>query len=384
MKHQSVPKCLAAACAAIGFSLTTTLIAGEAPERGAASAEPAKHWEEAFVTGNGRMGAMLFGDPLNETFVANHCRLFQPLGVREIPADVAADFPEYRRLIREKGYGVAHNFIKARAVEQGSSKLVATDSFHPGFFVHVRQKPQGEIRNYLRTEDFRTGEVTVSWEDDRGEFRRRLFVSHPDNLIVFSLTVPAEGALDCVLEFPAPSVPNRKVWDPDWRPDVRKDMIVTDRKLTSELVTHHNTYALGKGSYDAGRYMFICCAGELPPNLQGIWTGSWNPAWSGDFTLDTNLQLAIQHAHSGNLAELMEGYFRLIEGFDPEWKLNARRTLSTRGGCEGVCGIEWSQSPCCHVGRLLPRGAANVRNKVVPSKASAKPGRRAGAGECLV
>ncbi|MEI6392852.1 MAG: glycoside hydrolase N-terminal domain-containing protein [Verrucomicrobiota bacterium] len=35
-------------------------------------------WEDAFVTGNGRMGAMLFGNPTNETLVANHCRLFLP------------------------------------------------------------------------------------------------------------------------------------------------------------------------------------------------------------------------------------------------------------------------------------------------------------------
>ena len=26
---------------------------------------------------------------------------------------------------------------------------------------------------------------------------------------------------------------------------------------------------------DAGRYMFICSGGELSPNWQGIWTGTW-------------------------------------------------------------------------------------------------------------
>ena len=31
----------------------------------------------------------------------------------------------------------------------------------------------------------------------------------------------------------------------------------------------------------------------FPPNLVGIWTGEWRPAWSGDFTTDANINLAI-------------------------------------------------------------------------------------------
>ena len=89
--------------------------------------------------------------------------------------------------------------------------------------------------------------------------------------------------------------------------------------------------ALTEKMYDAGRYMLICCAGELLPNLQGIWTGSWTPAWSGDFTLDTNVQSAMASACSANLPELMEGYFRTMESFYPEWRLNAKRIYGCRG-----------------------------------------------------
>ncbi len=48
------------------------------PLRGASSRVPAKRWEDGFVTGNGRMGALIFGDPTNETLVATHCRLCLP------------------------------------------------------------------------------------------------------------------------------------------------------------------------------------------------------------------------------------------------------------------------------------------------------------------
>ena len=100
-----------------------------------------------------------------------------------------------------------------------------------------------------------------------------------------------------------------------------------------DLATRENRLppALLEKMYDAGRYMLICSAGEVLPNLQGIWSGSWTPAWSGDFTLDTNVQSAMACAGSANLADLMEGYFRLMESFYPEWRLNAQRTYGCRG-----------------------------------------------------
>ena len=89
--------------------------------------------------------------------------------------------------------------------------------------------------------------------------------------------------------------------------------------------------ALMEKMYDAGRYMLICSAGELLPNLQGIWTGSWTPAWSADFTLDTNVQAALAAACSANLTELQEGYFKTMESYYPEWRLNASRMYGCRG-----------------------------------------------------
>ncbi len=68
-----------------------TLAGAAMPEHGSISQNPALRWEDAFVSGNGRMGAMLFGDPNNEVFVANHCRLFLPLGNREIVPDLAVN-----------------------------------------------------------------------------------------------------------------------------------------------------------------------------------------------------------------------------------------------------------------------------------------------------
>ena len=43
---------------------------------------------------------------------------------------------------------------------------------------------QGEVRGYQRAVDFETGVASVRWQDDRGEFCRRLFVSRPDDVVL--------------------------------------------------------------------------------------------------------------------------------------------------------------------------------------------------------
>ncbi|WP_079710804.1 glycosyl hydrolase family 95 catalytic domain-containing protein [Paraliobacillus ryukyuensis] len=83
--------------------------------------------------------------------------------------------------------------------------------------------------------------------------------------------------------------------------------------------------------YDAGRYMYLCSAGELTPNLQGIWTGTFQPAWSGDFTFDTNVQLSIASALTSNLMEGLHGFFRLIHELLPDFKENAQKYYGARG-----------------------------------------------------
>jgi alpha-L-fucosidase 2 len=445
---------------------------GTVPAHGTASVAPARKWEDAFVSGNGRLGAMVFGDPAKETIIGDHCRLFLPLGSREIVPDLAKYLPELRQVIRTKGYGEAMKFFLGKAKEQGFPGLIWTDPFHPGFFLTVEQPPAGDVTDYVRTEDFTTGEVAVRWKDGDGQWSRRLFVSRPDNAIVLSIVGPGGGKVNCTL-----------------RPEkVGESRIGSTRKVEAGWATYHNVYQYGKGGFDvairvapkggkmsrddesihvegadsvlvlmriapwkiaaegsdawaynpkhpdfvadklgvhvpapagadssvtaypaaddakallekvkaslaelpadcdrlfekhvkahrtlfdrvtldlgggadrqrtseqlldtaqkdkrlppallekmfdAGRYMFICSAGERTPNLQGIWTGSWKPAWSGDYTTDTNVQLAMKVAYSGNLLDLMEGYYRLMEEALPDWRLNAKRYY----GCRGV------------------------------------------------
>ncbi|GLB08979.1 hypothetical protein AtubIFM57258_004888 [Aspergillus tubingensis] len=65
--------------------------------------------------------------------------------------------------------------------------------------------------------------------------------------------------------------------------------------------------------FDYGRYLFISSSrpGSLPPNLQGLWTESYSPAWSGDYHANINLQMnhwAVEQTGLGELTEPLWTY----------------------------------------------------------------------------
>ena len=89
--------------------------------------------------------------------------------------------------------------------------------------------------------------------------------------------------------------------------------------------------ALVERLFDAGRHAVISATGELPPNLQGVWSGTWAPAWSGDYTLDGNLQAAVSALLPAGTPELMLPLFDLLDRFRDDFAANARRLYGARG-----------------------------------------------------
>ena len=206
----------------------------ELPARGASTVRPAAHWTEAFLTGNGRMGLMMFGRPYDETIVLNHCRLFLPRGSREIVPDLAALQDEVRSIGLEGGPGDAHRFLVAKAKEKGSGALIHTDPFHPAFLLDLEApSPPGGARDLLMTEDFLTGEVQVRWADARGTWRRRAFVSRPSNAAAIDVDGP-KGQVSVDLTI-----------------GIDHELVAPEISAQAGWLTAHTVYVKGKGGYDS-------------------------------------------------------------------------------------------------------------------------------------
>ncbi len=83
---------------------------------------------------------------------------------------------------------------------------------------------------------------------------------------------------------------------------------------------------------DYGRYLEICSFGKLPPNLQGVWNGVVNPPWSGDYTMDENVQMMMWLLLPGGLGNFLMSYFDWLEGLIPDCRENAMSYY----GCKGI------------------------------------------------
>jgi len=83
--------------------------------------------------------------------------------------------------------------------------------------------------------------------------------------------------------------------------------------------------------FDAGRYAILCSSGEWPPTLQGIWTGTWFPPWSSDYTLNGNVQAAIDSTLLLHMPEALRSLFTYVESQREHMRENARRLYGAKG-----------------------------------------------------
>ncbi|WP_228551401.1 glycosyl hydrolase family 95 catalytic domain-containing protein [Paenibacillus sp. B01] len=116
---------------------------------------------------------------------------------------------------------------------------------------------------------------------------------------------------------------------------VRLDLAETaaekaDRALTnSALIQKQNSNknvinkAFLERIYNNGRFGLICASGYQSTRLGAIWTGTWKPDWSGDFTLDANNNLQVSGMNVGNMEGASQGYVNFIVRMVADWEDDA-------------------------------------------------------------
>ncbi|XMN05550.1 glycosyl hydrolase family 95 catalytic domain-containing protein [Streptomyces griseobrunneus] len=161
---------------------------------------PATRWEDAFLSGNGRHGAMVYGDPADDQVIVNHHCLVRPNGSEDLrPPELADLLHRLQDALLSGDTTAAEDFGAGRP-------LVWVQPFHPAFRTCVR-RGQGlheAVAGYRREVDFTTGEVTASYE----AWNSSVFVSRADDVIVQHITDLGPTA-DIVLDHSLPGAPAR-------------------------------------------------------------------------------------------------------------------------------------------------------------------------------
>ncbi|MER7841437.1 glycoside hydrolase N-terminal domain-containing protein [Streptomyces sp. NPDC096040] len=156
------------------------------PVHGTWEPAPAVRWEDAFLSGNGHHGALVFGDPNDDRVIVTHHTLVRPNGGEHArPPRLAAELPSLQDRLLAGDLTAAETFTDGRPLQW-------VQPFHPAFQIRLRRSP-GNTDGYRRRVDFTTGEATATAAD----WTSRVFVSRADDVIVQQVTTADLGiALD--------------------------------------------------------------------------------------------------------------------------------------------------------------------------------------------
>ena len=154
-------------------------------------------WREALPSGNGTIGAAVYGGVHDETILLTHEDLWHRSRTQELP-DVSGRLPEVRKLLSEGRAAEADGILEGELKDSAYNPKIGSPL--PLGDLKIQMPVHMGFRQYRRILDMESGEVAVSWKDGDTSYRRALFVSRPENLVVMEITC-SEPSLDVLATF---------------------------------------------------------------------------------------------------------------------------------------------------------------------------------------
>jgi len=411
---------------------------------------PAEFFEEALPIGNGRMGAMVYGDVREDRLTLNDITLWtgEPDRSPDNPDLEGFDYTGCLEAVREALE--AEDYPRAERLQRQLQGHYS-ESYQPLGTLRIRYRDSVEVTDYRRELDLRRAVATVTCKRDGKAFRAEYFASAPDSVIVLHLISEAPLYADIVFDTPQPHTTTGEVtdgyvayhaypgyydsqgkqfsYDPDRgihfrtrvstaslegcteatillvnatsfngfdKDPVREGLPYRDladarmarvqtRPYKDLLMRHTADYQqyfdrlsidlgttadsvkalptdvqlkryadLGEENPELealycqyGRYLLIASSRTpgVPANLQGLWNESMDPPWSGNYTININLEENYWIAESGALPEMHEVLLDFLHNVSQNgvW---AARTLyeAPRGWCAGHNSDIWAMA----------------------------------------
>lgn len=152
---------------------------------------PATAWEDALPVGNGRLGAMVFGKPGEERIQLNEDTYWTGGPYSTVVKGGYKMLPAIRREVTDGNYLRAQTlfgrYLMGYPVEQQKYQCLGN--------LHLFFANQSSITGYKRWLDLQTGIAGVEYTAGDVTFRREVFASAPDQVIVIRLTADKPGSL---------------------------------------------------------------------------------------------------------------------------------------------------------------------------------------------
>lgn len=156
--------------------------------------KPASKWNEALPLGNGRLGAMVFGNYGEERIQLNEETYWSGGPYSTVVKGGHKVLPKIQQLVFEEKYLEAHNLfgrnLMGYPVEQQKYQSLAN--------LHLFFENEKKVDTYKRWLDLTTAVATVEYSANGITYRREVFASAPDQVIVVRLTASKPASISFV------------------------------------------------------------------------------------------------------------------------------------------------------------------------------------------
>ncbi|MDR0521648.1 MAG: glycoside hydrolase family 95 protein, partial [Planctomycetaceae bacterium] len=161
---------------------------------------PAEQWTEALPLGNGRLGAMVFGNVPQEKIQLNEDTIWAGSPNNNYNPKALEALPEIRKRMFEKKWKEA----QILAEETMTSPTNHGMPYQTAGNLNIAFPNHGSAENYSRELDLNTAVSTVRYTVDGTEYRRETFAALTGQVIVVRLTASQKGKINFTAWLDAP------------------------------------------------------------------------------------------------------------------------------------------------------------------------------------
>lgn len=147
---------------------------------------------EGLPLGNGRLGALVLGQPHRERIVLNEDTLYAGSPYDPANPEALEALPRIRELIFQNRHAEAQELAQEKFMAQPITQM----SYQAMSDLTLNFLGIGEVSNYRRELDLERAIASVAFEADGVAYTREHFASYPDNVVAIRLEASEPGALD--------------------------------------------------------------------------------------------------------------------------------------------------------------------------------------------
>jgi alpha-L-fucosidase 2 len=154
--------------------------------------QPAAVWDEALPVGNGRLGAMVFGDPVHERLQLNEESIWAGSKLNNNNPAALKALPELQKALFNNNFKAALRIADENFL--GTPPRIR--SYQPLGDLLIDYKWENKPESYRRELDLKTGIATSTFTADGNMITQEVFASAPDNIIVVHIKTSAGGLIN--------------------------------------------------------------------------------------------------------------------------------------------------------------------------------------------